>query len=294
MHLPGTAAHRAGGAERSPPPAAATVAVGQSSRRLLERPPPTGRISGASQRAVLRPPRADRPAVHPQPAHSKSRPSHDGVLANSSRGLDTVGGQDLIGVLPSASDEALLSVSRVRQALSRVKKDDGSVWELFCSHGELSVQLVGSGLDLLPGVDIVEGPLKWDLLNEGVVRRIFKIIRERDGRYVHFGTPCISFSMALRGAARTRSKANILGDLSWGRDVTANALVRNTVRIIRYLERLGRSWGLENLDIAHVALPGCQGAACQSALRQGRSVLLRRLYPRRRSVQEGNWRAHQP
>ena len=52
--------------------------------------------------------------------------------------------------------------------------------------------------------------------------------------------------MALRGAARTRSKRNVLGDLSLARDKTANTLVHNSVRIIRYMERLGRYWSLEN------------------------------------------------
>ena len=78
------------------------VTVEKGSRRRSDRPPPTSGTAGASQRAVLLPPRAGRPTVDPQPANSKSRPSHDGVLANSSRGLDTVGGQDLTGVVPSA------------------------------------------------------------------------------------------------------------------------------------------------------------------------------------------------
>ena len=51
---------------------------------------------------------------------------------------------------------------------------------------------------------------------------------------------------ATRGAARMRSKGNFLGDLNLVRDKTANTLLRNSVRIIRYIERLGRFWSLEN------------------------------------------------
>ena len=121
-----------------------------------------------------------------------------------------------------------------------------SVWEVFSGKASLTLHLGKTDLCTLPGVDVVDGPLHWDLTNEGVMKRVFKWIRDKNIQYVHLGTPCTSFSMALRGAARTRSKSNVLGDLNFARDKTANTLVRNSVRIIRYMERLGRFWSLEN------------------------------------------------
>ena len=120
------------------------------------------------------------------------------------------------------------------------------VWELFCGKGSLTAQLTRAGLRTLSGVDLVEGPWKWNLADEGILRRVFKLIRDKNIQYVHLGTPCSSFSMALRGAARTRTTENILGDPNLPRDVVANTLVRTTVRIIKYMERLGRYWSLEN------------------------------------------------
>ena len=121
-----------------------------------------------------------------------------------------------------------------------------SVWEVFSGKASLTLHLGKTDLCTLPGVDVVDGPLHWDLTNEGVMKRVFKWIRDKNIQYVHLGTPCTSFSMALRGAARTRSKSNVLGDLNFARDKTANTLVHNSVRIIRYMERLGRFWSLEN------------------------------------------------
>ena len=132
------------------------------------------------------------------------------------------------------------------RALRRVSSAPREAWEIFAGKGALSLWLERAGLKVLPGVDTVEGPWHWDLSSESVLKRVFQHIRQHGIRYVHLGTPCSSFSMALRGAARTRSKANPLGDPSWGRDRTANTLVRNSVRIIRYMERLGGYWSLEN------------------------------------------------
>ena len=65
-------------------------------------------------------------------------------------------------------------------------------------------------------------------------------------RYVHFGTPCTTFSAALRGAARLRSVADPVGPESVPKIAAANALLRNMLQIIRLLAKTGGFWSIEN------------------------------------------------
>lgn len=64
----------------------------------------------------------------------------------------------------------------------------------------------------LPAIDLVEGPWHLDLRDDDAVLLLSSWIRHCRLRWVHFGTPCSTFSCALRGATCLRSKCDALGD----------------------------------------------------------------------------------
>ena len=65
-------------------------------------------------------------------------------------------------------------------------------------------------------------------------------------RYVHFGMPCTTFSAALRGVARLRSVADLVGPESVLKVAAANTLVRNMLQMIKLLTKTGGFWSIEN------------------------------------------------
>ena len=83
-----------------------------------------------------------------------------------------------------------IHASTVSTPLVRSCTAQPHVWELFCGKGSLTAQLTRAGLQTLSGVDLVEGPWKWNLADEGTLRRVFKLIRDKNIQYLHLGTPC--------------------------------------------------------------------------------------------------------
>ena len=74
-----------------------------------------------------------------------------------------------------------------------------------------------------------------------------KWIRSGFLRCVHFGTPCTSFSQALRGRHRKRSLADPVGpERSDEKVLKANMLVRWTVQLCWECHKARVGWSIEN------------------------------------------------
>jgi hypothetical protein len=104
-----------------------------------------------------------------------------------------------------------------------------------------------AGCIALPAVDLVKGPRRFDLCDDVVYEAIKREIIEKRVRYLHLGTPCTTFSSALRGRARKRSVRDPVGpEATDPKIATANLLVRRSVELCRLLSRLGGFWSVEN------------------------------------------------
>ena len=84
------------------------------------------------------------------------------------------------------------------------------------------------------------------MLDENVVRKMELQIRDGMYHYVHFGTPCTSFSRAVRPKFQLRSRRDPVGPESNEKIRIGNQLVRNTLRLIQAAEETGVYWSLEN------------------------------------------------
>ena len=82
---------------------------------------------------------------------------------------------------------------------------------VFAGKGELTRALKDVGITCLARVDIEgQGALHPDVLKKSGKRKLLELIIRHDIHYVHFGTPCSSFSRAL-GPHLNRSKEFPLG-----------------------------------------------------------------------------------
>ena len=123
----------------------------------------------------------------------------------------------------------------------------GCFLELFCGSGQLSAAIKQhTGAMVLPGVDLSFGPWKIDLSQDPHVRLIKSWLRSGDIRYVHMGTPCTSFSQALRGDARKRSFDSPEGPKGDPAIELANKLVEVSCEIAELASQLGIGWSIEN------------------------------------------------
>ena len=119
--------------------------------------------------------------------------------------------------------------------------------EVFSGSGHLTVAVrrLHPGA-CLPGVDLNYGPMKIDLADGVAVDGMLHFFGCGIITYVHFGTPCSSFSSALRGAARVRSASCPGGDESVQKCCTGNALARFTSAAVHVLHRNPDAWSIEN------------------------------------------------
>jgi hypothetical protein len=130
---------------------------------------------------------------------------------------------------------------------SRSNERGGRMLEVFAGSGHLTtaVRRAHPGA-CLPGVDLLCGPLKIDLTDVNAVEELLQLLSVGAIPYVHFGTPCSSFSSALRGPARLRSGASPAGDESYVKCRTGNALARFTSAAAGVLDRASCAWSVEN------------------------------------------------
>jgi hypothetical protein len=124
---------------------------------------------------------------------------------------------------------------------------DKIFWELFSGRGGLSAAVVRLGVPAREPVDLIFGPLQWYLLDDSLFAVIVTAIVEGKARTIHLGTPCASFSMALRGAARKRSKFDVVGpETTDPKIATASKLVRRAVEPCTLIASHGGWWSVEN------------------------------------------------
>jgi hypothetical protein len=135
---------------------------------------------------------------------------------------------------------------------------DEICWELFSGRGGLSAAVVRLGVPAREPVDLVFGPLQWNLLDDSLFAVNVTSIVESKARTMHLGTPCTSFSMALRGAARKRSTFYVVGPETTNPKIaTANKLVRRTVELCTLIASHGGWWSVENpLSSLMLKFPG--------------------------------------
>ena len=129
---------------------------------------------------------------------------------------------------------------------SRCFQKRGSFLEVFAGHGKLSACARRLGVWTLDGFDLDLGPRLDDLCTTEGFNALVRLILRLRPRYVHFACPCRSFSQALRGEARTRSRQNPLGDESRRAVREGNRLAVVTARLCKLLARLGCFWSVEN------------------------------------------------
>jgi hypothetical protein len=108
--------------------------------------------------------------------------------------------------------------------------------EVFCGSAGLSLLLKKAGFDVLCAVYILEGPLRPDLTSNDDYRALCDMLDCGSLVYVRLGSPCSSFSEALRGAARKRSGADPCGPSDDPK------IVERALELIAQLRRRGIYW----------------------------------------------------
>lgn len=122
--------------------------------------------------------------------------------------------------------------------------------EVFCGVGGLSREmraLDGKYVTLhMPGIDSSQGPWFLDLTRSDDVAKLVEVNRSGQVHYAHFGTPCKSFSRAVRAPFQHRSKSNPMGSDATESIRLGNILARVTYQPILELEAQGAFWSIEN------------------------------------------------
>lgn len=105
----------------------------------------------------------------------------------------------------------------------------GLFLEIFAGKGVLTRAVQHAhGLVCLPAIDLITGPWKLDLRDPRSVDVLSHWITRQRLRWVHFGTPCSSFSCALRRSTRRDSDYGVIGDERDPKVVSGNGTARAT------------------------------------------------------------------
>jgi len=137
-------------------------------------------------------------------------------------------------------------VRHILRRPGRVYDAGGPFLEVFAGTGRLTEAFRRVGCPALDAIDLFKGPRRIDLCNPASFKAVQQEVATKRVRYLHMGTPCTSFSSALRGAARKRSVRDPVGPESDPMIAAANTLVRRTVLLCRLITRLGGYWSIEN------------------------------------------------
>lgn len=129
--------------------------------------------------------------------------------------------------------------------------------EIFAGEAGLSQAIQARGLPILPPVEIVLNNFvkeQVDILDPAVQRHLKMLISERLITYIHFGTPCSSFSIARKhdgGPPPLRDRQHL-----WGRPglksparhklLMGNQFLEITVQLARQCHDQGIPWSIEN------------------------------------------------
>lgn len=114
---------------------------------------------------------------------------------------------------PARSARERLRSEHVRAVLGFVQKTTSrSLWEIFAGKVVLTKAMRAAGFAVLPPIEIErndEVPFSVDITSDSVLKHLFMLIEEGFVFYVHFGTPCSSFSLArkLDGASALGSRS---------------------------------------------------------------------------------------
>ena len=135
---------------------------------------------------------------------------------------------------------------RAVRTLPRIFKKGGAFLEVFCGLGRLTTAFKKMKCRALDGIDLHYGPRKLDMTNDQSYMELKREILTKDIAYVHFGTPCTTFSSALRGRARKRSVACPMGPRGDPKIEAANLMVQRTAELCNLLARQGKQWSIEN------------------------------------------------
>ena len=129
--------------------------------------------------------------------------------------------------------------------------------EIFAGHAVLTRAVQKQGLDTLPPVEIEANEFVTetvDITDQKVVQHIKRLIEEGCVLYIHFGTPCSSFSQARKddgGPPPLRSAEFVTGlrglsQRDQEKVELGNSLLALSVELIYHCHRYGVKWSLEN------------------------------------------------
>lgn len=95
----------------------------------------------------------------------------------------------------------------------------------------------------LPAIDLFEGLWKLDLPDTPSVSVLSSWIHLR---WVHFGTPCSSFSCAVRKSSRREVEYVAIGDEEDKKILGGSETARATAALINECRKISSAWSLEN------------------------------------------------
>lgn len=224
-----------------------TIDEGSSRRSRGDEPRAHSVIPEPPANPPVLPPRDPCPIAAPPPSWTAgAAPRHSDAPSWSSPSRE-----------PSCADRKLRMTRRERRAGRRfvnhalrrgasVRQQGGVFLEVFCGTGRLTRAVGRCGCRVAPGIDLLKGPRKIDLCNDQAYLDLVKEVFTQRVSYVHLGTPCTTFSSALRGKARKRSKCDPVGPESDPKIAAANLLSRRTVSLCRLIAQAGGFWSIEN------------------------------------------------
>ena len=125
----------------------------------------------------------------------------------------------------------------------------GHCLEVFAGHGGLTAAWRAGGIPALDPLEAYPGGVYCptdDLLSQGVVQRLHDLISSRRVYYVHFGTPCSSFSVLnhLNGGTRCQERPEGTGVLET--EVLGNRLADITAELCEAIHVAGGKFSIEN------------------------------------------------